>query len=103
MSVPLVLEYEEALIAHRRSTGMTQRDVRVFIEYLISVAERRSVFFLWRPLLRDPGDDMVLELAVAAECTAVVTFNRRDFAGADRFGVAVVSPREFLESIGGTS
>jgi hypothetical protein len=34
----------------------------------------REIFFLWRPFLRDPRDDMVLELAVEAECDAILTF-----------------------------
>lgn len=43
---------------------------------------------------------MVLELAVAAGCDAIVTHNRRDFAPAKQFGVRVVSPAEFLEELG---
>jgi predicted nucleic acid-binding protein len=55
------------------------------------------------PCLADPGDDMVLELAVAAGGAAAVTFNRADFRGAERFGVRVLSPQEFLAEIGEAS
>jgi len=41
-------------------------------------------------------DDLVLELAVAAGCEGIVTYNLRDFAGAERFGVRIYPPREFL-------
>jgi predicted nucleic acid-binding protein len=44
---------------------------------------------------------MVLELAVAAGCDAIVTHNRRDFGPARQFGVRVLSPAEFLQEIGG--
>jgi predicted nucleic acid-binding protein len=55
---------------------------------------------LWRPFLRDPEDDLALELAVAANCEGIVTFNATDFAGAERFGLSVMTPRQFLVRIG---
>jgi predicted nucleic acid-binding protein len=70
------------------------------LDFLCIVARRQEVFFLWRPFLRDPKDDMVLELAIAAGCDAIVSYNKRDFAGAGRFGVRVCDPKEFLTQIG---
>jgi len=43
---------------------------------------------------------MVLELAVTASCDFIITYNKRDFQGAERFGLRVVTPKEFLEEIG---
>ena len=60
----------------------------------------REIFFLWRPFLRDPRDDMVLELAVEAECDAILTYNQRDFAGVEQFGLRANTPKEFLQEIG---
>ena len=77
-----------------------RRDADDVIDYLCTVARLCRVFCLWRPCLRDPRDDMVLELAVTGECDAIVTHNRKDFAGADQFGVRVLSPKEFLEELG---
>jgi len=65
------------------------------IDYLCSIARKQEVFFLWRPLLRDPNDDMVAELAVSAGA-AIVTHNLSDFAGVERLGVALFAPSEFL-------
>jgi len=42
-----------------------------------------------------------LEAAVAGNCYAIITFNRRDFVGAERFGVQILTPGEFLRRIGG--
>ena len=100
VSVPLVLEYEEAAKRISREVGLTHRDIDDLLDYLCGVGDRRQVFFLWRPFLKDPGDEMVLELAVEAGCDYVVTYNVRDFAGAERFGVRVVKPQEFLRLIG---
>ena len=100
VSVPLVLEYEAALFRQARSLGLSRRDASDVLDYVCSVARRQSIFFLWRPQLRDPGDDMVLEAAVAAGCRYIVTFNKRDFESSRPFPVRVVTPQEFLKTIG---
>jgi len=100
LSVPLVLEYEAAAKRQARVMALAAGDIDDILDYLCTVGDRRSIFFLWRPFLKDPRDDMVLELAVEAECGYIVTYNRRDFAGADRFGVRIVTPREFLQERG---
>jgi putative PIN family toxin of toxin-antitoxin system len=100
VSVPLVLEYEAALFRHASSIGLSRRDVNDVLDYLCSVAHRQPIFFLWRPRLRDPNDDMVLEAAVAANCRYIVTFDKRDFGSSRTFSLRVVTPREFLQAIG---
>jgi predicted nucleic acid-binding protein len=95
LSVPLVLEYEAVLLRHL-DAGRRKGDVVTLVDYLCSIAQLQTVFFLWRPLLRDPNDDMVAELAVAAGADAIVTHNVRDFAGMDRFGIEILSPGQFL-------
>ena len=102
VSVPLVLEYEGALIRHVSATALDDGDVQDVIDYICSVAVRQEIFYLWRPNLRDPGDDLVLELAVAANCDAIVTHNFRDFAGVGRFGLRLLTPGEFLRELGGS-
>ena len=101
VSVPLVLEYEAVAKAKAPELGLTHGDVDDVIDYLCSVADRREIFFLWRPFLRDPGDDMVLEVAVEAGCEFIVTHNLRDFSGSERFRVRPVSPGDFLRLLGG--
>jgi putative PIN family toxin of toxin-antitoxin system len=100
ISVPLVVEYEAAAKRHSRQLGLTHSDIDDIIDYLCQVGLRRDIFFLWRPILRDPKDDLVLEVAVESESDYLVTHNLKDFAGADRFGIRVVTPKEFLKVIG---
>lgn len=103
VSVPLVFEYEAVLRRHAAALGLGHDDVDDTLDYLCAVAAHHRIYFLWRPVLRDPRDDMVLEVAVEARADRIVTFNVRDFAGAERFGVKVVTPRELLRTLGGAS
>lgn len=96
LSVPLVFEYEDALMRYIDAGLYRQRDVEDLLDYLCQIAHRQSIFFLWRPYLPDSKDDMILELAVAASCDAIVTHNQRDFAGTERLGIRVHPPRDFL-------
>ena len=100
LSVPLVLEYEDVLMRQAEKMGLAADDIDALLDYFCRVAHLQRIFFLWRPLLPDPKDDLVLEVAVAAECEAIVTYNVRHFAGAERFGIQVLEPGPFLRDIG---
>lgn len=99
-SVPLVLEYEDAAKRLLNETNLSNQDVEDIIDYLLARGNRHSIDYLWRPFLRDPNDDMVLELAVAAGCQAIVTFNVCDFAGAGQFGIRIMTPQMLLRELG---
>jgi putative PIN family toxin of toxin-antitoxin system len=99
ISVPLVLEYEAAALEHRPSR-ISADDVAAVLDYLCAESHLQEVHFLWRPLLSDPKDDMVLEVAVAGRCEAIVTYNLKDFVGAEQFGLRVVKPPDLLRHLG---
>lgn len=102
VSVPLALEYEAICsdAEHRLASGLSDGEVRLFLDAVIGLAQPVQSFFLWRPQLRDPGDEMVLEAAVNGRADAIVTFNRRDYGTAPlQFGLAVLLPREALVRI----
>ena len=98
VSVPLFLEYEQALTRAELllATGIRMADISMFLSDIARIVEPVELHFLWRPQLRDPGDEMVLETAVNGRADVLVTHNRRDFAGADSFGVTVLTPAKFL-------
>jgi predicted nucleic acid-binding protein len=100
LSVPLALEYESVGRRILPATNLTEADLDAILDFVYRSARLREIFYSWRPCLVDPADDMVLELAVAAGGATIVTFNRRDFRGAEQFGVRVCSPQEFLSEIG---
>lgn len=99
LSVPLVLEYEDVAKRPGMVPALSVEEIDAVIDYLCTVSDKQEVFFLWRPHLKDPKDDMILELAVVAGAD-VVTFNVRDFAGIQTFGLCALTPQAFLSEIG---
>ena len=95
----MVFEYEDAL-KRLESDAITEQDIGDFVDFLCEIGHHQEIFFLWRPFLPDPYDDHVLEVAVAAGCDAIITYNKRDFRGVERFGLRVLDPRELLSEIG---
>ena len=102
LSVPLAIEYEAVCRRpeHRVEAGFSERQVEIFLDAIIAMAEPVPTHFLWRPQLRDPNDETVLEAAVNGRADAVVTFNIRDYGtAASQFGVEVLLPREAIARI----
>ena len=69
VSVPLVLEYESAAKKLVGPTRLSGRDVEAVIDYLCAQAQCAEIYYLWRPFLKDAKDDMVLDAAVASDCS----------------------------------
>jgi len=100
LSVPMFLEYEDVVKRPDSGVGLSAVEVDDILDFICAEANLREIFYLWRPVLPDPKDDFILELAVESNCDYIVTFNVRDFAGAEKFGIEIVTPREFLRKLG---
>ena len=100
ISVPLILEYEDAAKRNKSKIKLTKSEIDAIIDYICLSSEKRKIFYLWRPFLKDPKDDMVLELAVTANCQYIVTYNVGDFKPAKKFGITAITPKEFLQMVG---
>lgn len=99
ISVAALLEYEDVLLRKDKIPGFTSIDLHRFLDDICSVARHQEIFFTWRPTLVDPNDEIFLELAVAADASHIVTHNKKDFIGAESFGLRVVCPGELLKEI----
>ena len=97
ISVPLAFQYESVLVRHAKELALSKQEATGLVDYFCQIAHKQEIHFLWRPTLSDPGDEFVLELAVAAECRIIVTYNVKDFRGAGRFGISILTPGEFLK------
>ena len=100
ISVPLMFEYEEIIKRKEHRGEITIDEIDRFLNRLCFFADKREIFFLWRPYLKDPDDDMVLELAVEANCNFIITYNKNDYKGLKKFSIKVLTPKEFLIHIG---
>ena len=103
-NVALMLEYEAVCsrAAHRTVAGLTRGEAAIFLDAIAALVDPVDTHVLWRPQLRDPADEMVLEAAVNGQAQAIVTFNVRDFGtAAAQFGVDLLLPREALALLKG--
>ncbi len=96
ISTPLIYEYEEILKA---KSDFSDDEIDQYINFICKVANKNKIFYLWRPKLKDPDDDFLLELAVKSN-SHIVTLNPKDFSNAKQFDFKIISPKEFLQMIG---
>lgn len=100
VSVPLFLEYESVTKRDGVITALNFKEIDSILDYILSNSRVRKVFYLWRPYLKDPKDDLVLELAVESQSEYIITFNKKDFKGSEKFGIRAVTPQEFMKERG---
>ncbi len=101
-NVALVLEYEAVRTRAEpvAASGLSAKQVAIFVDAIVALVEPVESHFIWRPQLRDPADEMVLEAAVNGGARAIVTLNQRDFGTTpSRFGIEVLLPRDTLRRL----
>lgn len=102
VTTPLFLEYESVLkrAEQRLVTGLDEAQIDAFLAAFASAAIGVETFYRWRPQLRDPADEMVLECVVNGEADVLVTHNIKDFGHTDKqFGYRLLTPSVFLQEI----
>ena len=99
---PLFLEYEDVLgrPEHRLVHGLTPEAIEEFLAELAALVEPVGIHFQWRPQVRDPSDEMVLEAAINGRADALVTYNIKHFAvPGERFGIPILRPVDVLGKV----
>jgi putative PIN family toxin of toxin-antitoxin system len=100
VSTALVFEYEEILKREKDQLDLTSEDIDNVIEGICAIANRCNIFYLWRPVARDPDDDFLIDLAVECQADFIITYNQKDLQAAEKFGIKVLTPKEFLKQVG---
>jgi predicted nucleic acid-binding protein len=83
----------------RSHLRLTDQQVEIILDNLCALSEFQKLYFLWRPYLKDPKDDHVLEVAVASQTRIIVTHNIKDFIGIGKFGIQAIPPKDLLKEI----
>jgi putative PIN family toxin of toxin-antitoxin system len=102
VSVPLMVEYEAVLTRaeHLEAISLAADEVQEILDAVARVCIPVPLWFLWRPRLKDPADEMVLETAVNGNADWLVTFNARHLRdGAGDFGIRVMRPSEAWKEV----
>ncbi len=99
MSTPLLFEYEDVLKRNRNMLQLTEPEIDIVLDNLCIFSRHQRVYFLWRPYLPTPKDDLVLELAIAGRVNTIVTHNLKDFVRIEKFGVEAITPKTLLERL----
>lgn len=100
LSVPLVCEYESVLKRTELGIDWTSAELDELLDIICFLGVKHNIWYLWRPLLPDVEDEFIAELAIAAQADAIVIHNVRDFKGIEKFGIKVLTPKEFLQELG---
>ena len=99
ISNPLFVEYRAVFLRPENPLQRSASQAEGFLDFFLSASHLQEIFFLWRPTLPDPDDDLILELAVASSCRYIVTHNLRHFRGVKKWGIEAVKPSDFLKQI----
>lgn len=99
VSVALLFEYEAVLKRNNEQLNLKHSDIDSILDAICALCSFQKIHYLWRPLLPDPKDDHVLELAVASEVKTITTFNKNDFKRAEAFGLKILTLHKLLDAI----
>ena len=99
ISISLLFEYEDVLKRNKENLQLTDNEIEIILDNICSLSKFQKIYFLWRPYLKDAGDDHVLEVAMASQTQTIVTYNLKYFVGVEKFGVRAITPKQLLEEI----
>jgi putative PIN family toxin of toxin-antitoxin system len=99
ISISLLFEYEDVLKRNKESLQLNDNEIDIILDNICSLSKFQKIYFLWRPYLKDSGDDHILEVAISSQTQTIVTHNLKDFVGVEKFGVRAIAPKQLLEEI----
>lgn len=99
LSVAVAIEYEDVALRPGLISSLSPSEIIKVIDGLCKLARHQQIFYGWRPFLPDADDDMLLELAFAANTPFIITLNIKDFRGSESLGIRAITPAQALTMI----
>ncbi len=102
MGNSLFCEYESLINRSNiiEQCPLTSSEIRTLLASFMSVSQWVSIYYLWRPNLRDEGDNYLIELALAGNAKYLVTNNIKDFKNPQLLfpQLSIIKPEQLIRS-----
>ena len=95
----LLYEYEEVLKRQAPHLGLSLEDADELLNAICARAEECLLSHGWEPILHDPDDEPLVQLAVESNARRIVSHNTRHLQPAVQLGVELLRPNEFLDKL----
>jgi putative PIN family toxin of toxin-antitoxin system len=95
----LLYEYEEILKRDASKLNLSLQDVDELLNAICARAEQFLLSNEWQPILPDPDDEPLVQLAIESNAMRIITHNVRDLKPGERLGIELLNPRHFLAKL----
>ena len=75
-------------------------EINDIINGICYIANHHEIFYIWRPLAKDKDDDFLIDLALKCQAKFIISYNDRDLKPIEKFGVSILTPKQFLQLLG---
>jgi putative PIN family toxin of toxin-antitoxin system len=103
ISNTLFLEYEDVSTRAKvkKLSPLDKNEIAELLNAFYSVCEWVPIYYLWRPNLKDEGDNFLIELAIAGNAEIIVTNNIKDLNSAELVfeNLRVCKPEQILREV----
>lgn len=99
LSNHLLFEYEEVLKREAGRLALSNSDVDQVLNAICARSETWSLSYSWQPILSDPDDEPLVQLASESACRLITTHNIRHLVPATKLGIEILKPAEFLTRV----
>jgi len=100
VSNALFLEYEDVSKREKilKLCPLTKHEIRELLNAFYKTCRWAPIYFLWRPNIKDEGDNFLIELALAGNASCIITNNIRGLKNAELTfpDLRIETPEQFL-------
>jgi putative PIN family toxin of toxin-antitoxin system len=99
LSNHLFFEYEEVLKRTAPELGLSAEDADELLNAVCARSEQWTLPHGWQPVLADPDDEPMVQLAYESGALLIVSHNVADLFAAAKLGIEILKPSDFLARV----